>query len=185
MANNPFSPDPKLFSANGFKMRRANATVTGFQPPGSVDFQHTIRVAIVRGIFHLRLHVAVADFYGIHLIAPDAPRENLDASVRWVKTPPAVDAHKPHRKRPGIFADDKRGTAGILRLLPNGHLLARAASKFCASPVVFGRIAGDDNVTARCSEQREQRRRVIVRAGIDQSLRRLFWSRETAWRGRL
>src|SRR4051812_29210104 len=34
MANTPnaFSADAKLFSPNGFKMRRANATVTGFRP---------------------------------------------------------------------------------------------------------------------------------------------------------
>ncbi len=50
-------------------------TVTGFQPPGSVDFHHTIRVGQLRTRVDVHIHYA---------IEPDNERPHLTTVDRWL-----------------------------------------------------------------------------------------------------
>jgi hypothetical protein len=63
-------------------------TVTGFQPPGAVDFQHTIRVRQLRATVEVHIHYAIE--------AWDPPTGQPAEVTRWL----VLDAMMPAATRP-------------------------------------------------------------------------------------
>ena len=127
--------------------------------------QNAVSVAILRSVFHLRLHVTAANVDGDQLVAAHAARQDLYSASRDIEMPLAsLGASQRNRQRPIVVAGDNHGAIGIRRLHLDLHFFMRAASEFGACVLVFRGVAGTDNVRTLRAKQLHESGRIVLPA---------------------